>query len=250
MSFKNTIISIFVVFVAAMLLREGEPEPYAHWSYSGDEAPQNWASLDERYEVCEKGIIQSPINIVSNDVINATLADLEFVNKNKAKNFEFNGHALQINFSKGNQLKVDNKVYDLKQMHFHTPSENTIDGEYFPMEGHLVHTKGSSIAVVAVMFKEGKENPFFNKVLRSLPNVEETKKELKSKVLPYDVLPSSKKYFTFNGSLTTPPCTQGVKWIVLRTPVELSKDQLKDFTDTINNNNRPVQKTNSRFILK
>ncbi|MBS9782857.1 MAG: carbonic anhydrase family protein [Arcobacter sp.] len=250
MSLKNTVISIFVVFVAALLLREGEPEPYAHWSYGEDEGPQNWASLDERYAVCEQGIIQSPINITSNEVINATLPDLEFSNKAKAKNFVFNGHALQLNFPKGNELKIENKVYNLKQLHFHTPSENTIDGKSFPMEGHFVHTKGKEIAVVALMFKEGRESAFFNKILRNMPDAEENKKELKSKVLPYDILPSSKKYFTFNGSLTTPPCTQGVKWIVLRTPIEVSKDQIKDFTDVINNNNRPVQKTNSRIILK
>ncbi len=250
MSLKNTSIAIFIVFVVALLLSDGGEKPYAHWSYDGDEAPKNWASLDERYAVCEQGMLQSPINIVSNEVLDANLDDLSFMNKTKASNFEFNGHALQLNFPSGNTLKIADKVYNLKQIHFHTPSENKIDGKSFPMEGHLVHTKGKQIAVVAVLFKIGEENSFFNKILRTLPNEEETKKELKSKVLPYNILPLSSSYFTFNGSLTTPPCTQGVRWIVMKNPVSISKSQLKDFTDVINNNNRPIQNTNSRFILR
>ncbi len=249
MSLKNTMISIFVVFVLALMLRDTGPEPYAHWSYSEDEGPENWGSLDERYAICEKGTIQSPINIVSSEAIDAKLSPLNFINKKKAKDFIFNGHALQVNFPKGNKLELAGKTYNLVQMHFHTPSENTIDGKSFPMEAHLVHKDGSKLAVVAVMFEIGKENPFLNKLLRSMPNEEETKKDLKSEVLAYNLLPSSKEYFTFNGSLTTPPCSEGVKWIVLKTPVQLSKDQLKDFTDVIDNNNRPVQKTNLRFIL-
>ncbi len=250
MTYKKTIIYIFIVFILALLLREGEPEPYAHWSYEGDEAPKNWSSLDERYEICEKGIIQSPINIISDDAINAKLSPLNFTNIKKAKNFEFNGHALQINFSAGNKVEIAGDTYDLKQIHFHTPSENHIDGKSFPMEAHFVHKKASKIVVIALMFELGEENPFLNKLLRTIPNEEEPKKQLKSEFLPYDILPSSQEYFTFNGSLTTPPCTEGVKWVVLKTPVEFSQDQLKDFTDIINNNNRPIQKANLRFILK
>lgn len=248
MSSKSTIISIFVVFVIALMLAEGEPEPLAPWSYSEDEGPAKWAELDERYAMCENGLNQSPINITN--TIDATLAPLKFEGNSKATEFANTGNGVKVSISGGNKLTVDGEEYTLRQIHFHTPSENTIDGKSFPMEAHLVHAKGSSLAVVAVMFEEGSDNLVLNKLLRNLPENEGDKNELKSDVEGYEILPENQEYYRFNGSLTTPPCSEGVKWLVLKTPVQLSKSQLGDFEAVMGQNNRPVQAINARTILK
>lgn len=248
MSLKNTLISIFVVFIVALMLAEGEPEPLAHWSYGEEDGPKEWASLDDRYAMCEEGLNQSPINITN--VIEAQLAPLAFAGSAKGTTFSNNGHSVEVKFAGGNTLTVDNKEYSLKQIHFHTPSENTINGKSFPMEAHLVHASGSSLAVVAVMFEVGSDNVVLNKLLRNLPENAQDKNELKSEVTGYEILPANKEYFRFNGSLTTPPCSEGVKWLVLKEAVQISESQLKDFTAVMPKNNRPVQEINARTILQ
>ncbi len=247
MSLKNTLISIFVVFILALMLGEGEPEPLAEWSYSEDMGPKEWASLDERYFMCEEGKNQSPINI--ENAVEATLAPLTLKGDSKASTFVNNGHSLKVNFFGGNELVINDKTYGLEQIHFHTPSEHTIDGKSFPMEAHLVHSNGSNLAVVAVMFEVGEDNSVLNKLFRNFPEEEGDKNELKSDVTGYEILPSNKDYYKYSGSLTTPPCSEGVKWFVLKTPVELSQSQLDDFKEVMPVNNRPLQDLNSRTIL-
>lgn len=248
MSFKNTVISIFVVVVVALMLAEGEPKPYAHWSYDKEEGPKNWSSLDERFHMCEEGLNQSPINITN--AIDAQLNPLTFESNSKATTFVNNGHTVKVDFAGGSKLKIDDKEYSLKQIHFHTPSENQINGKSYPMEAHLVHANNSgSLAVVGIMFQEGKENLVLNKLLRNLPENANDKNELKSEVKAYEILPTTLDYFRFNGSLTTPPCSEGVKWFVIKTPVEASKSQLDDFAKVMPINNRPLQELNARTIL-
>jgi carbonic anhydrase len=248
MSFKNTLISIFVVFVVALMLSGNGETKGAHWTYEEDEGPKAWASLDEKYEMCAEGLNQSPINITN--VVDANLGALLFEGDSKANTFVNNGHTVQLNFSSANTFHADGKKYYLKQIHFHTPSENQIDGKSYPMEAHLVHTSSTGqLAVVGVLFEEGADNNVLNKLLRNLPENEGDKNDLKSEVLGYEILPVSKEYYKFNGSLTTPPCSEGVKWFVLRTPVEISSSQLKDFMDVMPKNNRPIQNINARTIL-
>lgn len=249
MSLKNTLISIFVVFILALLLSDGEPKEYAHWGYTEDDGPKEWANLDERYSICEDGKNQSPINIVN--PIDANLSDLLLQGEAKATNFVNNGHTIQVNFNSGNYLTINDKKFSLKQIHFHTPSENQIDGKSFPMEAHLVHADSyGNLAVIGVMFENTNEdNITLNKLLRNIPESTEEKQEIKSDIIGYEILPENKEYYTYNGSLTTPPCTEGVKWIVMKNPVSASKSQLEDFKTVMPKNNRPIQKTNSRYIL-
>ncbi|KAB7887567.1 carbonic anhydrase [Poseidonibacter ostreae] len=248
MSLKNTIISIFIVFVVALMLSGTSEEKGAHWDYTEDLGPKEWANLDEKYSMCENGLNQSPINITN--VIPAKLNPLEFEGSAKATTFENNGHSLQVNFTSANSLAIDNEKYYLKQIHFHTPSENQINGTSYPMEAHLVHVNSAgNLAVVAVMFEIIEDNLVLNKLLRNLPENKGDKNRLKSEVLGYDILPSNKDYYRFNGSLTTPPCSEGVKWFVLKTPVGISKSQLADFDAVMPTNNRPLQKINARTIL-
>ena len=248
MSLRNTVIAIFIVFVTALMLSEGEPKPYAHWTYEGDEGQKNWASLDERFAMCEKGLNQSPINITS--AIDAELSPLIFEGEAKATTFINNGHTVQANFQGGNYVIIDNKKYGLKQIHFHTPSENHIDGEAFPLEAHLVHVdKNNDLAVIGIMFKVSSDNSVLNKLLRNLPENKDDKEEVKSEIFGYEILPEAKEYYRFNGSLTTPPCSEGVKWVVLKTPVEISQSQLNDFMNVMPKNARDIQELNARIIL-
>lgn len=252
MSQKNTIIAIFTVFVIALLLSDSEPKEYAHWSYNDDEGPKEWASLDERYFMCEEGKNQSPINIVNS--IDAQLSPLLLQGEAKADTFVNNGHTVQVNFNTGNYLTINNKKYSLKHMHFHTPSENQIDGKEYPMEAHLVHADSyENLTVVSVMFEVSNEdNITLNKLLRNLPELDDeetTINEIQSRVIGYEILPEYKEYYTFTGSLTTPPCSEGVRWIVLKDSVNISKSQLEDFKKVMPKNNRPIQKINARFIL-
>lgn len=249
MSLKNTLISIFIVVIIALMLSgDKEEEKGAHWEYSEDLGPKEWANLDEKYRMCADGLNQSPINIT--DVINAQLEPLVLDGTAKATTFTNNGHSVEVNFTSTNSLTVDNQKYNLKQIHFHTPSENQINGISYPMEAHLVHSNNAGdLAVLGVMFELGEDNIVLNKLLRNMPENAGDNNILKSEILGYDILPSNQEYYRFNGSLTTPPCTEGVKWFVLKTPVSISKSQLADFDAAMPTNNRPIQNINSRTIL-
>ncbi|MAD42583.1 MAG: hypothetical protein CL623_09355 [Arcobacter sp.] len=249
MSLKNTLISIFIVVIIALMVSgDKQEEKGAHWEYSEELGPKEWANLDEKYKMCEDGLNQSPINITN--VIDAQLNPLTFESTAKATSFANNGHSVQVNFTSANSLAIDNQKYYLKQIHFHTPSENQINGVSYPMEAHLVHANSAGdLAVVGVMFELGEDNIVLNKLLRNIPENTGDSNKLKSEILGYDILPSNQDYYRFNGSLTTPPCSEGVKWFVLKTPVSISKSQLADFNAAMPTNNRPIQNINSRVIL-
>ncbi len=250
MSSKNTMIAIFAVLIIALMLSPSkEEEKGAHWSYKEDLGPKYWSSLDDKYTMCSNGLSQSPINIIN--TIQSNLPQILLKNIKKANNFENNGHTIQVNFHKGNTLSLNNKTYKLKQMHFHTPSENQINSKSYPMEAHLVHSsKKGELLVLALMFEYGEENIIINQLLRNLPKKQNEKNNLKSDIYAYKILPDNKNYYSFTGSLTTPPCSEGVTWLVLKNAVNISKSQLKDFEEVMPVNNRPIQKLNSRYILE
>jgi len=225
---------------------------YAHgsWSYSGNTGPSHWGDLSKKYEMCKIGKNQSPINI-SNE-IKAGLTPLNIYYNVKAYEFLNNGHTLKAKIKNGAKLYIDGKEFKLLQFHFHTPSENTIEGKYFPMEAHFVHaSKNGELAVVSVMFKEGKKNPALQKLINNMPIHKGMEKNIcDANLKAKDLLPQNLDYYRFNGSLTTPPCTEGVRWFVLKTPVEMSKEQIKEFEKVMGKNNRPTQPINARMILK
>ena len=148
-------------------------------------------------------------------------------------------------------MYVDGKKFELKQFHFHTPSENTINGKHFPMEAHLVHlNKNGEIAVIGIMFKIGKENKALKKFQNKISNKLNHKNKITSYLNPEELLPKTKDYYRFNGSLTTPPCSEGVRWFVFKDAVEMSKEQLKLFSNIMGKNNRPTQPINARKVLQ
>lgn len=220
-----------------------------HWSYSGSEGPSKWGELNKKYSMCLNGKEQSPINITK--AVKTKLHPLIFNEGGKATTFVNNGHTVQANISNGNSLEIDGSSYNLLQYHFHTPSENIIDGKSYPLEMHLVHAnKEGHLAVVGVMFKSTKiRNKKMMKVLRALPLNHDDENDFESGANGYDFLPVHKEYYRFSGSLTTPPCSEGVKWFVMKNPVSLSEGQIKQIENVIGKSNRPIQPINSRAIL-
>ena len=255
------IISLSLIAVSALLLTTGcvshnenmehSNEHKAHWGYKGDVGPSHWSQLNEKFSMCSKGNMQSPINIIASD--DKDLKPLGFSYNTNSSDVINNGHTVQVNIKSGSTVTIDGIAYELKQFHFHTPSENNINSKEYPLEAHFVHaTKEGKLAVVAVMFEYGAENPIINKIWSKFPLKENHNEKLE---LSQDdinaILPAYKEYYKFMGSLTTPPCSENVKWNVFKKSVTISKDQVQKFFDIYeHSNNRPIQKTNNRVIVK
>jgi carbonic anhydrase len=220
----------------------------AHWGYKGDVGPDRWTTLKPEFAACA-GKNQSPIDV--SETIDAKLKLVGFGYKAGGYEVVNNGHTIQVNIEDGSHIIVDNAHFNLKQFHFHSPSENHISGKSYPLEAHLVHAdKDGNLAVVAVVFNEGKANAVVDAAWREMPKAE-GKNALSTKVSAAGLLPKDRAYYRYNGSLTTPPCTEGVRWIVMKKPMTVSKDQLNAFQSTLGfANNRPIQPANARPVLK
>ena len=163
-----------------------------------------------------------------------------------------NGHTIQVNYNPGSTIKVNGNEFELKQFHFHSPSENTIEGRSYPMEAHYVHAdKDGNLAVIAVLFETGEKNAELEKAWAHMPENAGEKGVLSKSVDANNLLPHDHGYYRFNGSLTTPPCSEGVWWLVMKYSQSVSKEQIAKFANTMHHpNNRPVQPANARVILK
>lgn len=220
-----------------------------HWGYSGETGPDNWAKLSPDNQACT-GKNQSPINL--SGFIEAELAPLKIHYQPGGHEIVNNGHSIQVNYAAGSSIEVDGQTFELKQYHFHSPSENHINGESYPLEAHFVHAnQNGDLAVVAVMFKEGASNLAVARAWSRIPENSGDKQTLSVKTRALALLPASKDYYRFNGSLTTPPCSEGVRWFVMKEISSVSKKQIAAFTDVmLHDNNRPIQVTHSRPILQ
>ena len=238
---------IIVSFGAVPTLAQAHPGGTPHWSYSGPDGPEHWGDLDPSFAACKTGQHQSPIDIKG--AVPAELKPIKFDYKLAPMKVINNGHTILINYEAGSSITIDGKQYPLKQFHFHHPSEEEINGQKFDMVLHLVHADadGSTVAV-AVMLKSGNENPLIRDIWSHIPRDAGKEVEFKKIMInAADLLPSDQNYFTFDGSLTIPPCSD-VKWFVLKTPVELSPAQIEAFARLYPDNARPTQPTNGRKI--
>lgn len=221
-----------------------------HWSYSGAEGPEYWGKLSPAFSACGEGKNQSPINLQG--FTEAELAPVTFNYSQGTTGIVNNGHTVKLDYKPGSAIEVDGHSFELKQFHFHSPSENRINGKSYPLEAHLVHAdKDGNLAVVAVMFEKGEENAVLKKAWAHMP--EKSGKALKKalSVNASELLPADRDYYRFNGSLTTPPCSEGVLWLVMKAPVSASAEQIEKFTHVMHHdNNRPVQAVNARTVLK
>jgi carbonic anhydrase len=242
--------SLLLTISTAQAKENSSPTPAKHWGYTADVAPSHWSELNEKYHMCSEGKSQSPINIVASSDIDLLALKLDY--KTKSGTVIDNGHTVQVNIEAGSTFTIEKDIYELKQFHFHTPSENNINAKSFPLEAHFVHaTTDGKLAVVAVMFEEAKSNnAIISKIWSKFPLKEGKKSKLILSIEEIQaLLPSNKDYYKFTGSLTTPPCSEEVKWHVIKTPLTISKEQVKQFFDIYGHtNNRPIQDTNKRSI--
>ena len=219
-----------------------------HWSYSGDTDSTHWGKLEPAYATCSLGKLQSPIDI--KDAKPSDLPPLKIAYQATALNIIDNGHTIQVNYAPGSTLTVGDHVYTLKQFHFHHPAEERINGEKYDLVAHLVHADADGhLAVIAILFKQGAANPLLDTVWKNFPS--EVGKAVDVPGTPLnvtDLLPSSLGYYTFTGSLTTPPCSENVTWFVLKTNDTLSTDELSAFARHYPMNARAIQPTNGREI--
>jgi carbonic anhydrase len=222
----------------------------AHWSYEGPEGPDKWGSLDPSFQACSVGAQQSPINI--GDTIKAQLPPLKMTWAKSAETIENNGHTIQVNMGDASTLAVGGGGnFRLTQFHFHRPSEHTINGASFPMEVHFVHLNDAgNAAVVGVMMTGGRVNKAFNAIVLTMPNLAGQKVKADSKIDPNALLPAKRSYYRYEGSLTTPGCTEVVDWLLLTEPIQVAEADINTFARLYPKNARPVQKDNRRFVLR
>ena len=217
------------------------------WGYTGSGAAHNWGDLDKQYKSCKKGMKQSPVNI--SKFMQKEMEPLKAAYGQSPLMVVNNGHTVQVNYKEGSKLISGEKMYHLKQFHFHTPSEHYIDGTPYPMEVHFVHqADDGELAVVGVMMKIGKKNETIGQIWSHIPKSGETNMPKDLKVSAADLLPRTGIYYKYDGSLTTPPCTEGVKWHVMQDPIEISQEQLTAFQALFPVNARPVQPLKGRVI--
>jgi carbonic anhydrase len=247
MNSKLLLAAACALSVTSLAFAEGQP----HWSYQGHGRAARWAELDEGFKTCKLGKHQSPINVVTRAVEkSADAKPIGFAYAAGPGEVVNNGHTIQVNLPAAGSVTLDGVEYKLLQFHFHTPSEEKIDGKSYPLVAHLVHKSAQGqLAVIAVLFKAGKENTALKPVFDHLPAKEGETLKLDVAINSADLLPANRAYYAFMGSLTTPPCSEEVRWQVLKTPVELSTSQLAAFRKIYKMNARPVQPLNGRKVL-
>lgn len=218
-----------------------------HWSYVGETNPGHWSNISEKYKACS-GKKQSPIDIEDAQVVTKKQPNVLKVNFGKTKtDIINNGHTIEFTVDKGNYLSFNGKKYELKQFHMHSLSEHMLNHKHFPLELHFVSkADDGTYAVIAVFFKEGKASPFFTKFLDKLPVKEGEVYKSNSLFKLNDVLADTNHFYHYNGSFTTPPCTEIVEWILLKEPKTASKEQLDKLHNLLKDNYRPIQPLNGR----
>lgn len=217
----------------------------AEWGYDGDAGPGHWADLSPEYALAKTGQQQSPIDIAG--AVSQDLPGIQFDYHPSQIDLVYNGHTVEEIEDKRSAMNVDDSHFVLQQFHFHGPSEHTVDGKHTAMEMHLVHKDADGkIAVIGVLIEEGADNPAFDAVWDYLPDATNRERIETVTVDAASLLPRDHSYYRYTGSFTTPPCTEDVLWMVLKTPVELSASQIEKFRAVISGNNRPVQPLNGR----
>ena len=243
---KKIALSCGALLVSLMLGLGAWAAEAPHWSYSGETGPANWGALSTEYATCSQGKEQSPVDIPANAPINAP--SIQFNYQPSALKISNNGHTIKVDYDPGSAIQVQGQEYKLLQFHFHDVSEHTLAGRHSPIEMHLVHQSADGrLAVVGVMLERGKANAAYDSVFNHLPAHEGDPELVAGEtVQAADLLPADRAFYNYAGSLTTPPCAEGVRWFVLRAPVYLSSDQVTAFDALYPDDYRPTQPLNSR----
>ena len=228
----------------------GSAQTNAHWDYYGKTGPLGWSRLDPAYKVCADGKEQSPIDI-HGAKLNKALQPIEFHYMSASVELENTGNTIRINVKPGSYIVANGVRYDLQQFHFHHPGEEAVNGKLTDMDAHLVHKSADGkIAVLAVRLSEdrGDPNALMAALWQHLPTTPGAKENVADMVNPGGLLPGDRGYWTYMGSLTAPPCTEGVRWFVFEQPVSISRTQLRTFAALYKINSRPLQDAHGRRI--
>ena len=222
------------------------PSNHPHWSYTSPSGPDEWGDLHDTHALCNTGTQQSPINIKANTQGDLPSLDLQYPAGPAV--VKHNGHTLEVTMKTAGYMTLPSGTYDFVQMHFHAPAEMQIEGHKYPFSAHLVHRDAAgNLAVIALLFNVGEKNQTLAPLFSNMPRHEGDSVALNNLDLK-SLFPAKQDYFTFMGSLTTPPCTEGVRWQVLKVPGTISKKQLNDFKQLFPMNARPIQPTNDRPV--
>jgi carbonic anhydrase len=219
----------------------------AHWDYQGAHGPAGWGAMKPEFAKCSSGTRQSPIDI--REGIKVQLDPVQFDYQPSSFRVLDNGHTVQVNVAAGSSIEVMGRRYELLQFHFHRPSEERIDGRQFDMVAHLVHKDVEGrLAVVAVLLDRGSAQPLVQTIWNNLPLEKGDEVAARGTIDLNGLLPPERSYFTYMGSLTTPPCSEGVLWMVMKQPVPISADQISIFARLYPMNARPIQSASGRLI--
>jgi len=242
-----------IIFYAVVLAAAGaaqEHHPEHTWDYGESRGPSHWGDLKSEFAPCKNGHRQSPIDIRNPQ--KADLPPIQFDYKPSPLHIVDNGHTVMINYGSGSFITVGENRYALKQFHFHRPSEETINGKGYEMAVHLVHAdQEGKLAVVAVLLQKGEDNPLVHELWNDLPT--EKEKEEDRDNIQIDVaglLPAERGYYTYQGSLTTPPCSEDVTWFVLKHPLTVSAAEIQQFSKLYRHDARPTQPLYGRVVLE
>ena len=242
--------SLALAFGCSSALAADEHHDAAHaWTYAGEAGPAHWGDMSAEFATCKLGKHQSPIDI--RGAATADLPPIQFDYREAPLKIVNNGHTVMVSYAPGSFITVGGKRYDLVQFHFHHPSEEKVAGRQYDMVAHLVHkdTEGH-LAVVGVLLKVGAAaNPLIDTLWKSLPEKPGPENTVAAtNINAAGLLPAQRGYYTFEGSLTTPPCSEGVTWFVMKEPVTVSAGQVKRFAAVYPDNARPVQPLNGRSL--
>ena len=225
------------------LAEKDEPD----WEYGGASNPTHWHKLAPEFESCKLGRDQSPINIDSYQ--EGEPAKIEFNYQPTTAEVVDNGRTIQVNYEPGSTMKIGNEIYELKQFHFHTPSEHRIDDEASAMEAHFVHQNAvGQLAVVGIMMNPGAENPVIASIWDAIGDRNKQQDSGEVSLNAANLLPNDRTYWSYTGSLTTPPCSEEVSWNLLSEPIELSPEQIATFESIYPYNARPIEPLNDRSV--
>lgn len=220
----------------------------ARWEYSGERGPSHWGRLSRDYAACDLGRRQSPIDIV--ETRKQKLPEIRFQYRTAPLRLANDGHTVRVRFSNGSRIVLGKESYSLQQFHFHTPGGDRIQGREYDMAAHFVHKSGAGrLLVVVVLFRQGGENAALAALWPKIPARADGERLFPEfAVDATQLLPGARGYYAYEGSLTAPPCTEGVTWLVLKQPLELSAGQLARYSKLFPHNTRPVQPLHGRVV--
>ncbi len=251
---KNRTVGLVALSVAVTttfgraVAQQAKPPEVHEWDYGKERGPQRWGDLKPEFAPCKAGHRQAPIDIRKTE--KADLPAIQFDYKPSPLRIVDNGHTIMVTYAAGSSIRVGDAQYQLKQFHFHRPSEARIHGQTYDMELHLVHAdQEGHLAVVAVLLEHGKENPLVRELWKDIPKEKEHEAVLEAgQVNVSDLLPADRGYYTFEGSLTTPPCSENVTWFVLKQSVPISAEEVARFSELYRHDARPTQPLYDRVV--